>query len=49
MLENFVTDLKRWAAKPYDEDGSLLDWFLFVGIWVVATMLWIMVIRRLAD
>jgi hypothetical protein len=49
MLNSFITDLKAWARKPYDDEMNLFDWFLFIGIWVVATILWTRVIRRLAD
>lgn len=49
MLDNFIGDLKAWAAKPYNEDGDLLDWVLFVGIWVVASILWVTVIKRVLD
>jgi hypothetical protein len=37
MLETYWNDVKRWAAHPYNEEGNLLDWVLFVGLWVVAT------------
>ncbi len=49
MLNNWLNDVKGWAKQPYREEGDLIDWFLFVGIWVVASILWVRVIRRLAD
>ena len=49
MLNNWLNDVKVWAAKPYREEGDLMDWVLFVGIWVCASILWVRVIRRLAD
>ena len=49
MLEQYWSDVKKWAAKPYNEDGNVLDWFLFVGLWIVCTVLWARVIRRLVD
>jgi hypothetical protein len=49
MLEAYWNDVKRWAKHPYNEDGNLVDWVLFVGLWVVATILWATVIRRLVD
>lgn len=48
-MESLISDLKEWAQKPYREEGTLIDWFLFVGIWVVATALWVQVIKRLVD
>lgn len=49
MLQTFWNDVKRWASQPYRENGNLFDWFLFIGLWIVATALWIRVIRRLTD
>jgi hypothetical protein len=49
MLETYWNDVKHWAAHPYNEDGNLFDWVLFVGLWVIATLLWVRVIRRLVD
>lgn len=49
MLETYWKELKHWLAQPYNEQGSALDWVLFVGLWVAATMLWVRVIRRIAD
>jgi hypothetical protein len=49
MLEAYLNDVKAWAAHPYREEGNVIDWFLFVGLWIVATYLWIRVIHRLVD
>jgi len=49
MLDQWLTDVKRWASKPYKDNGNLLDWFLFIGIWIVAGYLWSRVIKRLVD
>lgn len=49
MLESYWSDLKRWAAHPYNEEGNVADWLLFVGLWVAATILWVRVIHRIAD
>jgi hypothetical protein len=49
MLDNFISDFKNWAARPYREDGDLLDWVLFVGVLTCGTILWTRVIKRLVD
>ena len=49
MLETFLSDVKEWAHKPYREEGTIFDWFLFVGLWICLSALWVTVIRRLAD
>jgi hypothetical protein len=48
-MNALLAEIKDWAHKPYREDGNLLDWFLFIGLWIVAAYLWARVIRRLAD
>lgn len=40
MLDKFVADVKLWASKPYDTNGSMLDWFLFVGLVLASAYLW---------
>lgn len=49
MVENFISDFKSWAAKPYDENGDLLDWFLFIGLLTALTFLWSGVIKRILN
>ncbi len=49
MLENQIVEFKAWAAKPYRENGSLLDWFLFIGLLTVATILWTRVVKEILD
>jgi hypothetical protein len=49
MLDQYIKDVKNWAAHPYKEDGSLLDWILFIGVLTAATILWTRVIKRLVD
>lgn len=48
-MGQYMDDIKGWLKQPYNEQGSIVSWFLFVGLWVVATFLWVRVIRDLAD
>lgn len=48
-MESLVTEFKAFVRRPYREDGSLVDWVLFIGLLTAATILWTRVIRRLAD
>lgn len=48
-METFVNDLRRWTVHPYNEDGNVFDWFLFIGLMVCATFLWSRIIKRLVD
>lgn len=48
-MDNLVSDIKGWLKKPHREDGDIVDWFLFIGLMVAATILWTRVIKRLVD
>lgn len=48
-MNTFLADVKGWLKKPYDENGSVLDWVLFLGLMTVITILWTRVIKRLID
>ena len=37
--------LTQWLAKPFSEDQSAFRWFLFVGLIVVALILWGQVLK----
>ncbi len=32
--------LNSWWSKPFNSNGTALDWVLFVGVIVIATFLW---------
>lgn len=49
MLDKYWNDVKVWAKKPYDENGDVLDWVLFLGLITVATFLWTRVIRAILS
>jgi len=49
MLETYVNDVKRWLAAPYKENGTVIDWFLFVGLLTISGILWAYIIKRVAD
>lgn len=43
MLDNF----KNWLQHPYAEDMSALHWFYFVGLLIVISAMWGMVLRAM--
>jgi hypothetical protein len=49
MLERFKEDFKTWAARPYRDDGDLVDWLLFIGLLTVGTILWTRVIKEVIE
>lgn len=36
---------QAWLAKPFDQSMDALHWFLFIGLVIVAVILWAMVLR----
>lgn len=48
-MTDIFSDLVAWLKKPYQEDGHVIDWLLFIGLLTAATILWTRVIKRLVD
>ena len=40
-----MQSLTDWLQKPFSQDQSALKWFLFVGLIVVALILWGQILR----
>lgn len=40
--------VKSWVMKPYKEDGTVFDWFLFLGLMAIFAWLWARIIKRIA-
>ena len=49
MLEHWQSEIKAWIKRATNGDGSLTDWFLFIGFVTAVTILWKTVINRLVD
>jgi hypothetical protein len=43
----FCKSVRGWLAKPFDEDGNVIDWFLFVGLIGVISWLWSRILVRI--
>lgn len=39
-----VSSLGQWYAKPFNTNGSALNWILFLGLIIIAAFLWNLVI-----
>lgn len=39
--------VRGWLAKPFDENGNVLNWFLFVGLIGVISWLWTRILARI--
>lgn len=40
-----MESLTNWLAKPFNVDQDALRWFLFVGLIVIALVLWGTILR----
>jgi hypothetical protein len=49
VVSQYWDDVKKWAAKPYDPNGSVLTWLFFVGLILCCVFLWGRVIRDIVD
>lgn len=44
---NLTTSLLGWAQHPFSSQMDIAHWALFVGLVIVLTILWFMVLRDL--
>lgn len=44
-----MESFKAWWAKPFDEDMSAGQWFLFFGLLIVISALWALVLREVTE
>lgn len=43
----FCQSVQGWLKKPFNENGSVFDWFLFVGLIGVISWLWTRILQRI--
>jgi len=41
--------VKKWMGQPFKENGSALDWFLFMGLIFIAAFFWSRILARVAP
>lgn len=46
---NFCNAVNRWLKQPFKEEGSALDWFLFLGLVLVIIFFWTRILARIAP
>ena len=46
---NVIQDTLNWFAKPFQSNGSALNWILFVGLLVIAAWMWNHVLMSITD
>jgi hypothetical protein len=46
-MSDVLSHAKNWVAKPFGEDMSIAQWFLFIGLVVVLLMLWRIILHHI--
>ena len=49
IIMNIITEMHDWSKKPYQSDMSALHWALFIGLLMVAVILWRQVIHFIIE
>lgn len=39
--------INRWLKQPFKEDGSVINWFLFLGLVLVIIFMWQRILIRI--
>ena len=42
---NIFQSIEGWFAHPFNTQGSALNWWLFVGLLVIAAWMWSTILR----
>ena len=40
---------KNWWADPFDADMGATNWFLFIGLLIVASILWRLILGHILE
>lgn len=48
-MADFINKFGEWLKRPYSENMTVLDWFLFLGMVLVAVFVWTRLIRKVID
>lgn len=46
-LSRYLDSVEKWVKQPFNEKGSVVDWFLFFGLAAVIGYFWTRVIERI--
>ena len=48
-MDNFANSVKQWWAQPFNAQGSVVNWFLFLGLLIVLSIAWRTVILFITE
>jgi len=46
---DFAATIQKWWAQPFNAQGSVLTWFLFLGLIIVIIIAWNTVLRFILE
>jgi hypothetical protein len=48
-MGNFAAQVKAFWARPFNAQGSALQWFLFLGLLIVIIIAWNTILRFITE
>lgn len=48
-VNGIFQDFRDWLARPYGPDMTVMDWFLFIGLVLVAILAWSTIVNKVID
>lgn len=48
-VSDFFNRFVAWVKQPYNSDMDVLDWFLFLGLVIVAVFAWRSILNKVLD
>lgn len=39
-MQNFSAMIRQWWAQPFNAQGSVVNWFLFLGLIIIIIIAW---------
>lgn len=48
-ITGLVNSVIGWFQHPFQNEGSAYDWFLFVGLLIVISWLWHVILLKLTE
>lgn len=48
-MDGFTQNVADWWAQPFNTQGSVINWFLFVGLLIVIIIAWNTVLRFVTE
>lgn len=48
-LDDFDAMVRKWWAQPFNAQGSVLQWFLFLGLLIIIIIAWNTILRFVLE